>query len=297
VRKNTLRKASRGMEPRTALLLLASVAIWGSAFAGIRVGLRSYTPGELALLRFAIASMLLMVYAVITRMPMPRTRDLPAILALGFLGISIYQVALAYGELSVSAGAASLLVGAGPVITALLAMIFKGEKLRLWGWLGMVGSFLGVAMVAWGEGEGVRFAPGALLVLLSALSFSVYTVVQKPYLERYGALRLTTYVIWAGTLLIAFFLPGLVRAVRVAPLEDTLAVVYLGIFPGALAYLVWSYALARAPAPIVASFLYLVPVSAIAVAWGWLRETPSVLALVGGCLSMAGVVLVNTRGR
>jgi drug/metabolite transporter (DMT)-like permease len=276
---------------------LAIVVFWGSAFAAIRAGLESYAPGELALLRFGIASTVLALYAVATRMPLPEIRDLPAILALGLLGISLYQVSLAYGQLTVSAGSASLLVGAGPVMTALLSRALKGHELRPWGWLGIGMSLVGVTLVGLAEGEGLRFAPGALLVLLAATSFSGYCVFQEPYLKKYGALRLTTYAIWAGTLLMVVFLPGLAQSIGRAAFADTLAVLYLGIVPGALAYVAWSHALTRAPAAIVASFLYLVPVSAIVVAWVWLGETPGGLSLLGGCLSMAGVVLVNTRGR
>ena len=93
------------------------------------------------------------------------------------------------------------------------------------------------------------------------------------------------------------FLPSLAHTVKQAPLEVTLAVVYLGVLPGALGFVIWTYALSRAPASIVASFLYLVPVFAIFIAWVWLGEIPLALSLVGGVLSLAGVVLVNTRGR
>jgi len=86
-------------------------------------------------------------------------------------------------------------------------------------------------------------------------------------------------------------------AVRSAPLEATLAIVYLGVFPAALAYVTWTYALSRAPASIAASFLYLSPVLATLIAWAWLREVPIPLSLAGGGLSLCGVILVNTRGR
>ena len=231
------------------------------------------------------------------RLPLPQLRDVPAIWLLGSLGIAVYNVALAYGQLRVSAGAASLLVGVGPVFTAILAMTFLREQLKSWGWLGIALSFVGLALVARGEGGGVRFEPGAFLVVLAALAFSLYSVFQKPYLKRYGALQFTAYAIWGGTLSMLVFLPSLAHTVRVAPLKATLAVVYLGVLPGALGLMIWNYALSRAPASMVASFLYLVPVFAISISWVWLGEIPLVLSLVGGLLSLTGVVLVNTRGR
>lgn len=244
-----------------------------------------------------MASAVLAGYAALTRMRLPEMRDIPAIMLLGFLGITVYHVALSYGEVSVTAGAASLLIASGPVFTALLATFFLGERLNVWGWLGIAASFLGVTIVALGEGEGVQFDPGAFLILLAAFSTSLYFVFQKPYLRKYSALQFTAYTIWAGTLFMLAFILGLAQAVRTAPLDATLAVVYLGVFPAALAYVTWTYALSRAPASIAASFLYLSPVLALLIAWIWLGEMPPTLSLTGGFLSLLGVVLVNTRGR
>jgi drug/metabolite transporter (DMT)-like permease len=244
-----------------------------------------------------VASASLGLYAAVTRMKPPALRDVPGILLLGLLGVTVYHLALNYGEVTVSAGAASLLVASAPIFTALLATVFLGERLKVWGWLGIGLSFAGVVLVAMGEGGGFQFSPSALLILLSAVSSSIYFVVQKPFFRRYNPLQLTTYTIWAGTLLLLPFLPGLVRVLPSAPLGPTLAVAYLGVFPAALAYFTWSYALSRSPASLVAPFLYLIPVFAILTAWIWLGETPLAVSLVGGGLCLAGVVLVNTRGR
>lgn len=284
-------------DTRTLIAIGVTLFFWASAFAGIRVGLSAYAPGHLALFRFLVASAVLAVYAVVIRMPLPQVRDLPVILLLGFLGITVYHVALSHGEVTVTAGAASLLIGSGPVFTALLATLFLGERLKVWGWLGIAISFSGVALIALGEGEGVRLDPGAFLILLAALATSLYFVFQKPYLKKYSALQFAAYTIWAGTLFMLIYLPGLASGVRSAPLGATLAVVYLGVFPAALAYVTWTYALSRSPASIAASFLYLSPVLATLIAWVWLREVPAVLSLAGGGLSLCGVVLVNTRGR
>jgi len=73
--------------------------------------------------------------------------------------------------------------------------------------------------------------------------------------------------------------------------------VYLGIFPGALAYVAWSQALAHLPTSQAASLLYIIPVIALGIAWVWLGEVPMVLAVFGGGLVIAGVLIVNTRGR
>ncbi len=285
------------LAPRTLVSLAVTLIFWASAFAGIRAGLEAYSPGHLALLRFLVASATLALYAALTRMRLPERRDLPAILAMGFVGITVYHVALNYGERSVTAGAASMLIAAGPVFTAILATLVLRERLKLWGWLGIAVSFTGAALIALGEGGGLQFDPNAFLILLSALATAMYFVFQKPYLKKYTPLQFTAYGIWAGTLFMLVFLPGLPQAIQAAPRDATLAVIYLGVFPAAIAYGTWTYALSRAPASIVTSFLYLSPVLATLIAWAWLQEVPTALAALGGGLALAGVVLVNTRGR
>ena len=129
------------MERQINFRILIAVAItllfWASAFAGIRAGLKAYSPGHLVLLRFIIASVGMAGYASLARMRMPEKSDLPVILILGFLGITGYHVPLVFGEVTVTAGAASLLIASGPIFTALLATLFLGERLKVWGWLGI----------------------------------------------------------------------------------------------------------------------------------------------------------------
>lgn len=288
---------STGFDLRITVSLGLTILVWASAFAGIRAGLEAYDPGQVALLRLLVASAALAVYAAWVRMRMPEARDLPMIALGGFLAFAVYHLALNYGELTVSSGPAAILVNTAPIFTALLATAFLGERLRVWGWTGMIVSFFGAALIGLGEGGGLRLAPGTFLILISAISVSVYIVVQKPYLRKYGPLAFTTYAVWAGTLFTLVFLPGLPEAVLGASLETTLAVVYLGLFPTALAYVTYAYALSRLPASRGASFLYLIAPVAFVVAWVWLGEVPTLLSVVGGAIVLAGVVIVNSEYR
>ncbi len=166
------------------------------------------------------------------------------------------------------------------------------------GWLGTLISFAGIALVSFGESGGVKWSPGVTLVLLATLAASLFFVLQRPYLKRYSPFQMTAIGIWAGTaLMAALWLPGLIPAIRHAPLAPTLAIIYLGVLPGALAYVTWAYALSKMPASLLGNSLYLEPPIAIAIAFVWLGELPSALTILGGVVAIAGVVVSSFWGR
>ncbi|HEY8393904.1 MAG TPA: DMT family transporter [Thermaerobacter sp.] len=280
------------------------MVFWSSAFTLIRIGLRALGPGELALARYLVASLAFAALALITRMPLPRREDLGRVFFLGLTGIGLYHTALNFGEVSVPAGTASLIIGSAPAFTALLSHRLLGEQLNAWGWAGILISFAGITLISVGAGSGDPggagawgFSPGAAAVLIAAIATSVFFVLQKPLYRRYGSLQLTAYFSWAGTLPMLVFAPGLARQVASLPAEVLLAVIYLGLFPSAVAYVAWAFALSRAPAGLVTNLLYLNPPLALLIAWLALGEVPSGLELAGGMLAIAGVVVVQRLGR
>lgn len=293
-------------DPRTWLALAGTLLLWASAFAGIREGMQvtadgavgpgGYGPGEVALLRFATASAVLAGFALLTRMRLPRREDLLGIVVAGVVGITGYHVPLNFGELTVSSGAAALLIAAGPVFVALMSMVVLHERLSLAGWIGIIVAFAGTAVISVGGDDGFRFSAGAVLVLCAAFTTAVYFVLSKRLLERYSPLEFTCYAIWAGTIPMLVFTPTFVAQAQHATLSATLSVVYLGVFPAAIAYVMSNYALARMPASIMTAFLYLSPVLAGLIAWLWRGEIPTALTIAGGVVVIAGVVVVQRWG-
>lgn len=288
------------MNLRIAAALVTTMLFWSSAFAAIRGALHEgYDPASIAVLRFIVASAVLGVYAVITHMRMPERRDLPAILLIGALGISAYHILLNYGGRTVDAGTCAFLISTSPVFTALIARFYLKERLRLWGWVGIGISLLGVLLTALAKNNdaGLKIEPNALLVVGAALSSALYIVLHKPFLSRYKAAEFMTYMIWAGTLVLLGFLPHALEQVRTVSLKGTLLIAYLGVFPAAIAYVTWTFLMSKFPVSRAVSFLYLQAPLATLFGWLMLREMPSSRAIAGGILALCGVVIVNQMGK
>jgi drug/metabolite transporter (DMT)-like permease len=285
--------AARRANAAAVFAVAVTVLSWGSAFPLIRVGMRDLGALELAAARFAIASALALAWLAIRRPPPPTRADAGRFLVCGLIGISLYNGLLNEGERTVSAGAAAFIVNVAPILTAILATIFLRERFSAWGWGGALTSFAGVGLIALGQPGGLAFGGGASLVAGAALCTASYFVLQRPLVPRYGALACTAYTLLAG----APFLPGaLPRLAAPGGARAAATVVALGVFPAAIGYAAWTYALGRFGAARAANFLYLVPPVAALVGYAALGESLSALTLVGGAIAILGVVIVNSLG-
>lgn len=274
---------------------LVTILFWSSAFVGIRVGLTAFSAEHLVLLRFLTASLVLLGAVVLTRgRLLPPRRIWVRVAASGVTGFTVYHTALTLGERTVAASTASFIIAAAPLFSAVLGRAFLKERVTAIGWTGMLLSFGGVAVLS-GLGDG--FHADALLIVISAASTAAYFVIEKPLLAEYRALDVTAWVTWAGTLPMVVFGGGFVSAVSHAPLYPLLMVIYIGIFPAAVAYVTWSVALREAGVSAVAPLLYLSPILASGLAWIMLGERPGWDLAVGGLMILAGVWVIQTRGK
>lgn len=283
---------------RAALAVGTTVFLWASAFIAIRSAGEHYEPGALALGRLLAGSAVLLLILALRREGLPPRAAWPGIAASGVLWFGVYMVALNWGEREVDAGTAALVVNVGPIVIALLSgwLLKEGFPQRLLA--GMAVSFAGAVVVGLSVSDGGRSSIlGVLLCLLAALSYGCGVVAQKPALRHASALQVTTYGCLIGAVVCLPFSGILVEQIATAPASATLQMLYLGVFPTAIAFTTWAYALARTTAGKMGATTYVAPALVVLMSWALLSEVPGWLTLAGGGLCLAGVAVSRARRR
>ena len=280
--------------PVKLTLVIASVILcWAYSPIGVHMGLHSYSPGQLALLRFLIASVFMAGVALVMGIGRPNLRDLPWLLVLGFFGVFLHHTSLNYGQQFVTAAASSVMAQSAPLFSVLIAFFCLNERVSAWRWGCVLLGLLGVLVVIWGDHGMDDIDPRGLLILLAAVAWSVYFAIQKRYAHRYSPLTMACYMVWVGTLMLLVNLPGLPAAVMQAPLAQNLAVLVLGIFPSALAYLAWGYVLKHVDVSRASVAMYLIPPVAMLMAATLLGEPIALQVVMGGVIVLASVAAVS----
>ena len=288
----------RRSERAAAAAAVVTVALWASAFVSIRSAGSAYSPGALALGRLASGALALGVISLVRREGVPPRSAWRGIAISGVLWFGFYMVVLNWGEQQVDAGTAALVVNIGPILIALLGSRLLGDAMPPRLLAGMAVSFAGAVTVGLSmSGDGGSSVLGVVLCLLAAVAYAGGVVAQKPALARASALQVTTFGCLVGAVMCLPFAGQLVGQAGDAPVSATLNMVYLGIFPTALAFTTWAYALARTTASKMGATTYAVPALVVLMSWLALGEIPGLLTLGGGALCLAGVAVSRSRAR
>lgn len=280
-----------------------TVVLWASAFVGVRAAGHDLSPGVLALGRMLVGSLTLTAIALFVRArrgstatPLPRGRLLGAVALWGVAWFGLYNLALNAAERHLDAGTTALLVNVAPVVVAVLAGLLLGEGFPARLLAGMAIAFAGVVLIAATSSAGGGDVSGVLLGLVAALLYAGAAVAQKRLLPRVDPLTLTWLGATAGTLALLPYLPTLLAELATAPWTSVASVAYLGVFPTAIAFLTWGYALSQMTAGRLAAATYAAPPIVVLLSWALLGEAPALLAMGGGLMCLAGVALATRSG-
>ena len=275
-----------------------TLAFWASAFVAIRHLGHDFSPGALSLGRLLVGSVCLAAVTLPRGLPRPTRRELVPIVVIGVLWFGVYNVALNAGEHRVDAGTAAMLIQVSPVLIALLAAVFLDEPFTVWLALGLALAFAGVALIALstsGSSPGSEGSTvvGVLLCVVSAVAYSISLILQKPLVRRLAAVQVTWLACTVGAVSCLPFAGQLVSELGDAPASSAWWLVYLGVFPTAIAFTTYAFALRHMSASSLGVTTYLVPPITVVLGLVFLGEAPPSMAYAGGVLALLGVALAR----
>lgn len=292
--------------PAAYLLLIVANAIYGTSYVATRVVLQDIGPATLALVRLAVAALLLVPLALHNRPAGDRLsrRDHWKVLWMGLLG---FAGAFAFGNWGIAnstATNAALLITVEPLALILLSPLVLGERLSGREGVGGLLTIVGATLVVLNgvPGLSVSVLPhwrGDVLLVLSGLCYAGYSLIARGVLARHAALPVTAWSILWGLCAVAplagaEWVEGRVPAWSPVALWGT---AYLALVVTTLGYLAWNYALERVEAPKLAVFINVQPVVGALLGVWWLREPLTVFTVVGGALVLLGLHIAVRAGR
>jgi drug/metabolite transporter (DMT)-like permease len=273
----------------------AGIAIvgWSLAYVYTRIALQHFSAYSLGFLRYFFASGVLALIVALLKIKLPEKKDLGLFLASGTLGFALYVVVFNIGSAAVTSATGSVIISAAPVITALLARVFYGERLNALQWLAIVVEFVGVTVLALGNGTFVLNL-GVLWLSLAALCLGSYSLTQRKLTRSYTAFQSSAFSIFAGTLVLSVFAPSSMREIAGASSNHLFALAMLAVFPSGIAYIAWSKALSIADdMSSVSNYMFLTPFVAALLGFIIAEEVPDASTLLGGTIVLGGVLLFN----
>ncbi|HBN6336931.1 TPA: DMT family transporter [Staphylococcus aureus] len=278
----------------TFLSYLFTIILWGSAFPIIKIALNDFSAESLSAFRLILATIILLPFVIIKKLPTPELRDIPVIFILGFCGFVIYHTALNFGETLISAGISGILVSTTPIFSSALAYIFLKEHFSKWNWLSSLVAFIGISIISISKDDYTTInVLGVFIILLASFSESLYFTFQKKYIEKYGFIAFTLYTIMASSPFMLIFIPEIINDIHGATFTSIVSVLYLAIFPTIIPYVLLAYIVKSVGVSDATMSLYLTPIVSLLLSYLLLDELPTTLAIIGGLITLLGVSLSN----
>jgi len=281
------------------LAAVISSALGGMAAAVTRFIIDAADPVTIAVFRFGLGFLILLPVALAARSRWPRGRDWIGVAALGVMFYGAFFVVYAEALVYTTAARGALAISTLPVLTMIVAALLGREPLSVRKTLGVLVAMGGVAIAL---AAGLADAPaqawrGDLIMTAGMLSMALYNVLSRPFMQRSSPLGYATAgMAFGGGLntLLALQSGGL-AAVASFGAAQWAAVLYLGVFAGALGFYLWVYALERATPTRVANTITVSPIAAAALGAVLLGEPIGASLLIGIAAVALGIWIASTQ--
>jgi drug/metabolite transporter (DMT)-like permease len=282
------------------LRLLFVSLVWGVNFAFVKFALTDFLPLSFTIVRFFSAALFLAGVMFVKGEPFAiERRDRLAIVKLGFIGITLYNIFFMYGIKFTTASHSALFISLSPLFAVLLQAGTGKERLTPAIALGLFLASTGVYLVISGRHGGFSFTAsglaGDILTLCASVLWALYTLKAKPLLEKYSAIKVTAYCMAAGSvLLLPIGLHELLRQqwTAISP-QSWAAFGFSSIVSAGIAFSLWYQGVRRIGVTRTIAYHYLVPFVAVVFAVLFLGEHITLLQIAGGIAIIGGVALVQ----
>ena len=277
---------------------MLAVIFWGTSFIATKFALEELSPVTIVMMRLIIASILLTIIALISRRDFKiNLKNHLRIFVLALVAVFHLWIQVT-GLNYTSASNTGWIIGTAPIFMAILAFTFLKEKLMLLQITGIIIAMFGVLFLV-GKGNLLSIDlienKGDLLVLSSAFTWGVYSMINKKIALAYSPLMTILYLfIMMAVIIIPFNLEKqTVNNIAHLSVLGWSSVLFLGLFCSGVAYVIWAYSLREMDSAKVGAFLYFEPFITVIAAWLILSETITITMLISGILITVGVILVN----
>lgn len=285
-----------------SMLMVSLVMIlWGMSFLSTKVTVSVLSPMGLAITRFTIASVILLVLLKI-REPGSKLapKDIFRMAVSGVMGITVYFYFQNNGIKYTTAATASIIVATIPAFTVISDFIFFGNRLTLAKIIGVSLSFFGVYLIVRDSGHlsfSSEYLKGNLFMIGSACTWVIYSLVTRPLAGRYSKLAITTYQTVFGTLGILPFAFIENNNWLLVNGKIFLNIVFLGVFCSALGYYIYVYSIDKLGVDVVSLFINFIPVVTVISSYFILGEKITPAQALGGTIIIFAVSLPDLERR
>lgn len=284
-------KRNRSFHP----FALLTVVFWSFGFVLTRLALSHFSAFSLGFLRYFVASCTLLIFVLIIRMRLPAKKHLPLLLLSGAFGFFIYMITFNQGSKTVTAATASVIISIVPVLTALFARVFFKERLFGHQWVAIGIEFAGILILCLLTAQ-FTVGVGILWILIAASCISAYNLLQRRLTKTISGLKACTFSMFFGTLMLAVFASAAAQEAVTAPTLQIVVIICLGVFPSAVAYLLWSKAIEKAShTSYVSNYMFLTPFLTALLGFVLAGETLHTSTLIGGAVILSGALLFNKQ--
>jgi drug/metabolite transporter (DMT)-like permease len=285
------------------LLLIGVVLVWGGNYTFGKFGMKELSPEMFTLIRFAIVFPVLLLGLWMTERGVKiERRDIPRLVFVGLIGISVYQTLFMTSVKYTSATNSSLMIALSPIFTGILAILSGQEKFTWRVQIGSVIAFLGAAAVIELGSKSAVFYPhqlmGDLIGLLAAFFWGWYPVLAAPLVKKYSSLRVTALSSGVGVLfLLLFDVNQLTVTSWSFDVITWSAILYAALPVTVYGLVAWYYGIGKIGSTKVMVYMYAIPLVAILVAVVVLQEKLNGWQMVGAVIILAGITIVKTEGK